>query len=92
MFRDLTSYASCQSDANGFVDASDFLAMAINYAIEQEMNAADPYIGLLEDVEFGVAEFGDDDWMDAMESRVDAMALQAKVMEDMEKGNIIWAW
>lgn len=90
MFRDLTSYASCQSDANGFVDASDFLAMAINYAIEQEMNAADPYLVLLDEVSDALA--GYDDWMDAMESRVDAMALQAKVMEEMEAGNVLWAW
>ena len=33
----LPSYAVAHSDENGFVDASEFEAMAINYAIEQEM-------------------------------------------------------
>ena len=32
----LPSYAFCRTD-NDFVDASDFHAMAINYAIEKEM-------------------------------------------------------
>ena len=33
----LPSYAFCRSDENGFVNMSDFVAMAINYAIEREM-------------------------------------------------------
>ena len=33
----LPSYNECRSDENGFVDAADFHAMAINYAIEREM-------------------------------------------------------
>lgn len=76
----LPDYTHAYSDENGFVDASDFHAMAISYAIDREMGVdASEWI----DNEFPDSDLDallqGDDWMDAMEAR-------SKAMDMMEAG------
>ena len=72
----IPSYVHAYSNANGFVDASDFHAMAINFAIEREMSV-DPLEWI--DNEFPDSDLDallqGDDWMDAMEARAKAMGM-----------------